>query len=69
MVSDALYRTAKAEQRLVPSFTPALGLNGWEASRVDVRVEMLQDVCRRIVNADETEESTLVPAAFASAGR
>jgi hypothetical protein len=69
MVSDALYRTAKAEQRLLASFTPALGLNKWEAGHLDVRVEMLQDVCRRIVTAEETEEVTLVPAAFASAGR
>jgi len=30
---------------------------------------MLQDVCRRIVTAEETEEATLVPAAFANAGR
>jgi len=69
MVSDALYRTAKAEQRLLASFTPVWGLNKSEAGHLDVRVEMLQDVCRRIVTAEETEEATLVPAAFANAGR
>jgi N-acetylglucosaminyldiphosphoundecaprenol N-acetyl-beta-D-mannosaminyltransferase len=69
MVSDALYRTAKAEQRLLASFTPAWGLVRQDAAFVDVRMELLQDVCRRIITADETEESTLVPTAFASAGR
>jgi N-acetylglucosaminyldiphosphoundecaprenol N-acetyl-beta-D-mannosaminyltransferase len=68
MVSDALYRTAKTEQRLLASFTPAWGLHRQEAF-VDVRMEMLQDVCRRIIAADEFEDSTLVPAAYASAGR
>ena len=69
MVSDALYRTAKSEQRLLASFTPPWGLSRQETAFVDVRVELLQDVCRRIIAAEETEESTLVPAAFASAGR
>lgn len=69
MVSDALYRTAKAEQRLLASFTPPWGLRRMETAYVDVRVELLQDVCRRIIVAEETEDSTLVPAAFASAGR
>jgi len=69
MVSDALYRTAKAEQRLLASFTPAWGSLRDETGFVDVRVELLQDVCRRIIAVDETEESTLVPTAFASAGR
>jgi N-acetylglucosaminyldiphosphoundecaprenol N-acetyl-beta-D-mannosaminyltransferase len=69
MVSDALYRTAKAEQRLLSSFTPTWGMNRQDMARVDVRVELLQDVCRRIITAEETEERTLVPAAFASAGR
>jgi hypothetical protein len=69
MVSDALYRTAKAEQRLLASFTPSWELARREMAHVDVRVELLQDVCRRIITVDETEETTLVPAAFASAGR
>jgi len=69
MVSDALYRTAKAEQRLLASFTPPWGLDRQETAHVDVRVELLQDVCRRIIAAEETEGTTLVPAAFASVGR
>ncbi len=69
MVSDALYRTAKAEQRLLANFTPPWGSLREEAGYVDVRMELLQDVCRRIIAVEETEESTLVPAAFASAGR
>jgi hypothetical protein len=69
MVSDALYRTAKAEQRLLASFTPAGTSERRDTAHVTVRVEMLQDVCRRIITADETEETTLAPAAFASAGR
>ena len=66
MVSDALYRTAKAEQRLLASFTPSWGLDLPEKAHVDVRVELLQDVCRRILAADETKEQTLIPTAFAS---
>jgi hypothetical protein len=69
MVSDALYRTAKAEQRLLASFTPAWGQFQQDATFIDVRVELLQDVCRQIVAVNETEDSTLVPTAFASAGR
>jgi N-acetylglucosaminyldiphosphoundecaprenol N-acetyl-beta-D-mannosaminyltransferase len=69
MVSDALYRTAKAEQRLLASFTPPLGQFRKEMAYVDVRTELLQDVCRRIVAVTETEDTTLVPAAFASVGR
>jgi hypothetical protein len=69
MVSDALYRTAKAEQRLLASFTPTWGLERQETAHMDVRVELLQDVCRRIIAAEETEGTTLVPVAFASAGR
>ena len=69
MVSDALYRTAKAEQRLLASFTPPWGQFQQEIASVDVRMELLQDVCRRIVAVKETEGSTLVPTAFASAGR
>jgi N-acetylglucosaminyldiphosphoundecaprenol N-acetyl-beta-D-mannosaminyltransferase len=69
MVSDALYRTAKAEQRLLASFTPSWGASRREVANVDVRVELLQDVCRQIIAAEETNETTLVPAAFASASR
>jgi N-acetylglucosaminyldiphosphoundecaprenol N-acetyl-beta-D-mannosaminyltransferase len=69
MVSDALYRTAKAEQRLLASFTPPWGANRRESAHLDVRVELLQDVCRRIIAAEEANETTLVPAVFASAGR
>jgi N-acetylglucosaminyldiphosphoundecaprenol N-acetyl-beta-D-mannosaminyltransferase len=69
MVSDALYRTAKAEQRILASFTPGWGADRLESAQVDVRVELLQDVCRHIIAAEKTEETTLVPAAFASAGR
>jgi N-acetylglucosaminyldiphosphoundecaprenol N-acetyl-beta-D-mannosaminyltransferase len=69
MVSDALYRTAKAEQRLLASFTPAWGQFRQETAYVDVRMELLQNVCRRIVAVGETEDSTLVPTAFASIGR
>lgn len=69
MVSDALYRTAKAEQRLLVSFTPPRGLCEQETAFADVHVELLQDVCRRIIAANVTEDTTLVPAAFASAGR
>lgn len=67
MVSDALYRTAKVEQRLLASFTPALGANHREAA--DVHVELLQDVCRRIITAHEANETTLLSATFASSGR
>jgi N-acetylglucosaminyldiphosphoundecaprenol N-acetyl-beta-D-mannosaminyltransferase len=69
MVSDALYRTARAEQRLLASFTPPWGQFQQETACVDVRMELLQDVCRRIVAVKETESSTLAPTAFASAGR
>ena len=69
MVSDALYRTAKAEQRLLASFSPGWYINRRETAHVDIRVELLQDVCRRIITTEETEEATLAPAAFASAGR
>jgi hypothetical protein len=55
MVSDALYRTAKAEQRCWPASLPTWDMNRQEAAFVDVRVELLQDVCRRIISAEETE--------------
>jgi N-acetylglucosaminyldiphosphoundecaprenol N-acetyl-beta-D-mannosaminyltransferase len=69
MVSDALYRTAKLEQRLLASFTPAWGLSRQETPYVDVRVELLRGVCRRMIVAEESEDPALSPAAFASAGR
>ena len=69
MVSDALYRTAKAEQRLLASFTPPMGISQEETAFVDVRVELLQDVCRRIIATNETGESTFVPAAAEMQGR
>jgi len=69
MVSDALYRTAKAEQQLLSSFAPAWGTDRRETAHVDVRVELLQDVCRRIIAAEVTNRTALVPAAFASASR
>jgi hypothetical protein len=69
MVGDALYRTAKAEQRLLATVPPAWDLERHEAAFVDVRVELLQDVCRHMVTADEVEGAILVPAVFASAGR
>jgi anti-anti-sigma regulatory factor len=69
MVSDALYRTAKAEQRLLASFTPAWGQYREEALHVDVRMELLQDVCRRILTANPAEDSAIAPVAFASANR
>ena len=69
MVSDALYRTAKAEQRLLASFTPPWGRFREETAYVDVRMELLQDVCRQIVAVRETEDSALVSTAFASVSR
>jgi N-acetylglucosaminyldiphosphoundecaprenol N-acetyl-beta-D-mannosaminyltransferase len=69
MVSDALYRTAKTEQRLLASFTPAWGLGRRETEFVDVRVELLRGVCRRMIVADKSEDPAMAPAAFASAGR
>jgi N-acetylglucosaminyldiphosphoundecaprenol N-acetyl-beta-D-mannosaminyltransferase len=69
MVSDALYRTAKAEQRLLASFTPSWGPFREDGLRVDVRMELLQNVCRRILSSDEAEDSELVPNLFASANR
>jgi N-acetylglucosaminyldiphosphoundecaprenol N-acetyl-beta-D-mannosaminyltransferase len=69
MVSDALYRTAKAEQRLLTSFSSGWDVSHRDAAFVDVRVELLQDVCRHMVTADEIEETTPVRAVFAGAGR
>jgi N-acetylglucosaminyldiphosphoundecaprenol N-acetyl-beta-D-mannosaminyltransferase len=66
IVSDALYRTAKAEQRLLASFSPDWYALRDEGVLVDVRMELLQDVCRRILPTRESEDSNLVPAAFAS---
>ncbi|HTJ29211.1 MAG TPA: WecB/TagA/CpsF family glycosyltransferase [Acidobacteriaceae bacterium] len=67
MVSDALYRTAKAEQRQLAVFTPALG--AFRQQTAHVRVELLQNACRRIVSATGSTETALSPAAFANAGR
>ena len=70
MVSDALYRTAKAEQRLIASFTQPWSQLRDVTPNVDVRMESLQDVCMQIMSsAKQTEDSTLVPAVFASANR
>jgi N-acetylglucosaminyldiphosphoundecaprenol N-acetyl-beta-D-mannosaminyltransferase len=69
MVSDALYRTAKAEQRLLATVPTGWDLERRDASFVDVRVELLQDVCRHMVSADEIEEATTVQAVFAGVGR
>ena len=69
MVSDALYRTAKAEQKLLASITPAWGQGSSKLSSMDVRMEPLQDVCRRILAKNKPEESTLAPAVLAGAGR
>ena len=69
MVSDALYRTAKAEQRLLANFTPTWGMSRQKTPLMDVRLELLQDVCRRIIPAQEIEDTPLVSAAFATAGK
>jgi hypothetical protein len=68
MVSDALYRTAKAEQRMLASFAPEWGPERRQPAQVDVRVELLQDVCRQIIAAEKPNETALAPVAFASAG-
>jgi N-acetylglucosaminyldiphosphoundecaprenol N-acetyl-beta-D-mannosaminyltransferase len=67
MVGDALYRTAKAEQQLLASCTPDWGNDLQETAHIDVRVELLQDVCLRIVAAEVTNSAALVPAASVSA--
>jgi len=75
MVSDALYRTAKAERRLLASFTTAWEPGRQEVPYVDVRVELLRGVCRRMIvaepNQGQTEHPTadqsLGPSSFASA--
>jgi len=69
MVSDALYRTAKVEQRMLAKYAGDWNLPRQETAYVDVRMEMLQNVCRRIIATEETEKATLIPPAFASAGR
>jgi N-acetylglucosaminyldiphosphoundecaprenol N-acetyl-beta-D-mannosaminyltransferase len=69
MVSDALYRTAKAEQRMLTSFPAGWNLAKQDVAFLDVRVELLQDVCRHMVNADEVDEPTPVRAVFAGVGR
>jgi N-acetylglucosaminyldiphosphoundecaprenol N-acetyl-beta-D-mannosaminyltransferase len=67
MVTDALYRTAKAEQRELAGFTPALGT--FRQQSAHVRIELLQNVCRRIVSATESTQTALTPPAFANIGR
>jgi len=67
MVSDALYRTAKAEQQQLAAFTPASG--AFRQQSAHVRIELLQNACRRIVSATASAETALAPAAFANAGR
>jgi len=75
MVSDALYRTAKVEQRLLANLTPAWGVGDLETPHVDVRVELLRGVCQRMIEPYNGEiehqggDSTRTPAAFARAGR
>jgi hypothetical protein len=66
MVGDALYRTAKAEQQLLASCTPDWGNDRQETAQMKVRVELLQDVCLRIVAAEVTNSAVLVPAASVS---
>ena len=63
MVSDALYRTAKAEDRQLAGFTPAPGAFRQQSARV--RTELLQNVCLSIVSATEGPETALTPPAFA----
>jgi len=67
MVGDALYRTARAEQRQLAELTPAP--TAYRQQAAQVRIELLQNACRRIVSATESTEATLTPAAFANAGR
>ena len=69
MVSDALYRTAKAEERMLARVAAEWNSPRQETASVDVRMELLQNVCLRIMAAEETEKATLIPNAFASAGR
>jgi N-acetylglucosaminyldiphosphoundecaprenol N-acetyl-beta-D-mannosaminyltransferase len=58
-VSDALYRTAKAEQRL-RARVPAEWDAGPGGAFLDVRVESLQDVCRSMVAVDRSEEAAAI---------
>jgi anti-anti-sigma regulatory factor len=67
MVSDALYRTAKAEQQLLADFSPGWGMRRPATAAVDVRVELLQTVCRQIMDAPETEETPGVATVLATA--
>lgn len=68
MVGDALYRTAKAEQRMLANITPIWG-DSDESQDVDIRIETLQDVCRSLIAARAIDQPMLAPAAFAIAGR
>jgi anti-anti-sigma regulatory factor len=69
MVSDALYRTAKAEQRLLATFTPPRELERENTAQVDVRVELLQNVCRQIIATENCKELRPKPSALASVVR
>jgi len=77
MVSDALYRTAKAERRVLASFTPAWEPGRQQTPSVDVRVELLRGVCRRMIavepDQDQIEhqaaDQSLTTASFASVVR
>jgi hypothetical protein len=51
IVSDALYRAAKAEQKLLASFTPPPGHFQQEQFQIDVRMELMQGVCQQILTA------------------
>jgi N-acetylglucosaminyldiphosphoundecaprenol N-acetyl-beta-D-mannosaminyltransferase len=77
MVSDALYRTAKAERRVLANFTPAWEPGRQQTPSVDVRVELLRGVCRRMIavepDQDQIEhqaaDQSLTTASFASVVR
>jgi N-acetylglucosaminyldiphosphoundecaprenol N-acetyl-beta-D-mannosaminyltransferase len=68
IVRDALNRTAKMEQRVLGRFGPALRPLRSELSHVNTHVEGLQDVCKRIIGAEDPETSGFSPATFVSVG-
>jgi N-acetylglucosaminyldiphosphoundecaprenol N-acetyl-beta-D-mannosaminyltransferase len=51
-VSDALHRTARAEQRLFHNSHAVKSLGHGPEDPVQVRVELLQDVCRKVTAAN-----------------
>jgi N-acetylglucosaminyldiphosphoundecaprenol N-acetyl-beta-D-mannosaminyltransferase len=69
LVSDALYRTAKVEQRLLARFTPPLGTFSEAALQVDVRMELLQGVCRSILSPAEHPAAGMAAGGIAAGGR